>query len=159
MDQEVTINDQLKNWFQGNQDACRLMLDLFEASQLADDLVDLDQIGLDRAAAASRLLHVCLIGIPGNPFFMKFQGWLSPVISAAVLGWQASTRWETTTDESKLAFAFAYRDLLEVVLVQIAHLIGGQAHAALVQREAFDYFRFVHHDGQAFGAWRAEVAR
>jgi hypothetical protein len=158
----MTEADKVLNWCNGNAEAARLVADLVTVSQIADDLVDMDKPGFaapgDRAEAMARMLHLCLIAIPANPFFMEKQGWLAPVVSVALIAWQASTRWEREKDETVKAFAFAYRDALELVVVQIAHITGGLTHAMKVNEELFRYVRFLHHDGQAFEDWKNEVS-
>ncbi len=154
----MTEAEQLHAWFLGDAAAVQLARDLAEVSQLADDLVDRDHGHAldDRRRIACRLLHLALIQIPANPVFTRFQAWLAPLLSDAVLAWDAATELERRDDETARVYAFVWRDQLERVVVQLAALIGGLEHARQVQREAFDYFRFEHPDGQTFIDWRAE---
>jgi hypothetical protein len=151
----------LRAWFLGNEDPVRLVLDLFEVSQLVDDFVDDDQGHdlNDRRAAAVRLLHLALVRIPANPFFDRYKGWLAPLLSDAVLAWDMATDMEKASSQSNLAFAYVYRDQLERLIVQIAQLIGGVGHARQVQGDVFDFFRFQHPDGQTFREFIEEHAK
>lgn len=151
--------DKLRAWFQGNEAAVRLFTDLADVSQLADDLVDQDQGHNldDRRGLAVRLLHLCLVSIPANPFFMKFQGWLAPLISDAIMAWDWATSVERGGDETTLAFSFAQRDRIERAIVQAAMLIGGVEHARTVQGELFAYLRFEHPGAQTFADYCAEM--
>lgn len=158
---QVTEGAKLRQWFKGNEDAARLVENLFEVSQLVDDFVDRDQghtLG-DRRERAARLLHLALIVIPANPFHAKFQGWLAPLLSDAVLAWDMATGLEQGGRDTEKAFAFVYRDQLERMIVQVAQLIGGLDHARLVQEDVFAYFRFEHEDGQTYGAFLMERAK
>lgn len=144
--------DKLREWFQGDEAATRLFMDLGEVSQLADDLVDRDKGHAldDRRRLATRLLQLAIITIPANEFFRRFQGWLAPVLLDAVLAWDLSTSLEKSPRNSCRAFAYAYRDQIERAIVQAALLTGGLDHARRVQGEIFEFFRFDHADGQTF---------
>lgn len=157
----MTETEKLREWFQGNEDAARLFLELFEVSQIADDLVDSDQGHnlADRRRLACRLLHLVLISIPGNTFFNAYRGWLCPLLSDAILAWDWSTAAELSRSETTRAWAFVERDRLERAIVQAAFLIGGLEHARRVQEEVFQYFRFDHPDGQTFVDYCAEVSK
>lgn len=161
MNETPTEADKLRAWFLGDEAAARLFLDLFEASQLADDLVDQDQGHnlADRRRLACRLLHLVLVGIPANAFFNTYRGWLCPLLSDAILAWDWSTAAELALNETTRAWAFVERDRLERAIVQAAFLIGGLEHARTVQEEVFHYFRFEHPDGQTFVDYCAEVAK
>lgn len=154
----MTEAEKILKWCNFNADAARLVSDLFELSQIADDLVDNDKPG-DNSGRMVRLLHLALISIPANPFHANFKGWLSPMISAALLAWDQANVLEMGGKKTEKAFAFAYRDLLELLLVQVAHLTGGLTHAREAQDEIFRFFRFQHPDGQTFKSYYKEHAQ
>lgn len=153
---ELTEAGHLREWLKGDEDAVQLMLGLFNASQLADDLVDETATRAQRRAWSCELLILTLVTLPANPAYRRWQGWLAPMIADAVLAWDHATYLEGDTEETGLAFAFAWRDQLERIIVHLALLIGGLEHARMVQEQAWRYFRFEHDDGQTWTAWNLE---
>jgi len=127
-------------WVCGCNYSAKLLNDLFYISQVADDFVD-DDVPMDKSDKMVTMLHTCLIDIPSNPIFTKYYSWLAPLMSSSLLLWGASNVWEKSENLDTRAFAYAYREILEQVIIQIALLNGGIEHAKIVTQEIHEHYR------------------
>jgi hypothetical protein len=152
----------IAKWGCGDGDASALISSLFNASHLADDIVDMDRPEITgtlgrRSAAVAKLLGMVFVEIVGNPFFRRHSNSLTPLIVSALAYWDASNDWLAEDKVETKMFAFVHREALERVLGMIAFLVGGWEHQRAVIREVHELF---HGAGaiQTFEDWRAEVA-
>ena len=134
----------LNEWCLGNSDAVFLLKSLAEVSQIADDYADGDAEGPEKI---TRLLHLTLITIPTNPFFIKYSHWLLPVMASSMHLWNASNDW-------KNEYGFVYREALEQVITIVAVLVGGQEHAANVTKDVNNFYHQIH--GEKLEDWIME---
>lgn len=134
----------LNEWCLGNSDAVFLLKSLAEVSQIADDYADGDAEGPEKI---TRLLHLTLITIPTNPFFIKYSHWLLPVMASSMHLWNASNDW-------KNEYGFVYREALEQVITIVALLVGGQEHAANVTKDVNNFYHQIH--GEKLEDWIME---
>ena len=153
MGEAMTDRDKLHEWFLGDANAIKLGLDIIAVTQLADDFVDGDK-DFDKSACMVKLLHIALVDIPINPFYAVSRQWITPLISSAILAWEQSNRLEQCKSDTELAFAFVYRDLLDLVIVQMALLLGGYEHARKVQQDIYTYVHTPKE--QSFAEWKLE---
>lgn len=133
----MTQDEILRTWV--SEDAAKLIEYLFEVSQIADDFVDAD-VDFDKNQAMHRLLMLSLVQIPTNVFYIKFSSWLMPIYSASITQWCASNIWEDS-DQTMRSFAWAMRDVLELVIHQCVLLERGSEEALRVAIGVGHYFR------------------
>lgn len=152
----------IAKWACGNEAAADLISALFNASHLADDIVDMDRPEITgtvsrRSAAVAKLLAMVFVDIVGNPFFRRHCSELTPLIVSALAYWDASNEWLAEEKVETKMFAFVHREALERVLGMIAFRVGGWEHQRAVIREVHEIF---HGAGaiQTFEDWRAEVS-
>ena len=86
--------EKLFGWCLGDKDAVVLLQNLAEISQIADDFADNDISDEQRSEQVTRLLHLALVAVPTNPFFIKHGQWLVPVMSSSMYLWNASNEWQ-----------------------------------------------------------------
>ena len=134
----------LFDWCLGDKDAVLLLQNLAEISQIADDYADKDVEGSEKI---TRLLHLSLVSLPTNPFFIKNLMWLVPVMSSSMHLWNASNDW-------KNHYGFVYREALEQIIHVVALLIGGQDHAAQVAKDVNEFYHQIH--GEKYEDWMKE---
>jgi hypothetical protein len=150
----ATEKIKLRKWLQ-DETAVILMEKIFEVSQIADDFVDNDK-PIDRNAEMCRLLHLTMVEIPANPVFMRYQGFIAPVISSAIMQWCASNRLSDSMIEEVRRYAWAIRDAGESVLIAIATAMHGVEAGARVAVECGEHFR-VNHDAETFEDWQGSL--
>lgn len=107
----------------------RLMRDLFEASQIADDYVDNDKPMLTLGEDMARLLELCLVQIPLNPFYQQHGALIAPLIVTALASWVTSNKLKLSSDPDLQAWGWAMRDQLEQVQTMIGYIEGGMDQA------------------------------
>ncbi len=151
----MSQDQKLVEWFLGDEEAAKFMSGLFDISQSADDFAD-GEAGEDAAGLMASVLFGMVDGMALNPFFVANRERLAPMLIDALMAWKLSEELESGNLTEK-AWAFCLRDSLERVLVGVALIKGGFVHALHVQREAFNYFRYVHADGHGFGAFVEEM--
>lgn len=149
--------ENIKRWCCGDEAAAAMIERLGEVSQIADDFVDRDKPGCDSAAMA-RLLQLALVEIPNNPFYAKCRGYLAPLLTSALLQWDASNGWQHDARRESRVYGFVYRCALEKVIVATAYLTGGFDHARTVEREVHEFYRYSPlADGETFEHWEHGV--
>lgn len=120
--------------------AIRLVQSVFEACQIADDLVDGDK-EIDKSRVMCRLLSLCLIEIPANPFYKRFAGFLMPGLMQAIAQWGASNELRQHEDADVQRWAWAMRDVVEHIITSCAYLEGGMEAALNAAIEVGIHFR------------------
>lgn len=120
-------------WCRGNRDAANMIAALFEASHLADDVVDGDS--RDVCADMTRLLATLFSRVMTNRFFLAHAERISGSVIAAAVDWNLSTEWQTSTDEVKRTYSYVLRETLEHIIVIVADLVDGPEHAMAVRRQ------------------------
>lgn len=139
------------NWMQDNQAAANLIEQLFEVSQIADDLVDWDK-EFDSSVCVSQLLNLCLVEIPLNQFYNKNCICISSVLVPVIAAFNTSNKLKKHPDADCRMFAWALRDALEHVVILCAFLIGGHEHSLKVSLEVTQYFR-TNEDRESVDEW------
>jgi len=134
----------LYEWCLNDKDAVVLLQILAEISQISDDYADGDEEGSEKI---TRLLHLSLVSLPTNPFYLTHGKWLLPVMSSSMHLWNASNDW-------KNEYGFVYREALEQIIHVVALLIGGQKHAAQVAKDVNNFYHQTH--GENIEDWMKE---
>ena len=134
----------LQEWCLGDKDAVVLLQTLAEISQIADDYADGDEKGSEKI---TRLLHLSLVSLPTNPFYLAHGKWLVPIMSSSMHLWNASNDW-------KNEYGFVYREALEQIIHVVAPLIGGQEHASKVAKGVNEFYHQKH--GEKIEDWMKE---
>ena len=113
--------------FMGNLAASRLCDDLITIVDIWDNLIDKDVPVSDDEI--NKMMHLALVDIPQNPFYIAYHSKLVPIISAGIMAWLASNQFEATADEELWSLSHGYRHWLSMVFVACAEIIGGYDHA------------------------------
>jgi hypothetical protein len=135
-----------------DEQAARLVELVFEACQLADDLVDRDK-DINPSRTMCRLLLLCLVEIPSNGFYQQFSGFLTPVLMQGVVQWGASNELVHHEDTDVQRWAWAMRDTVEQIVTACAYLEGGPDAALEAAVDAGAYFR-TNPDRESCEEWR-----
>lgn len=95
------------------------LLVLWEAIQFFDDVVDCKKV--DRKDFDSVLWNM-FVGLPMNQFYVTYSAHLLPVLSNAILKWQASDHAErnSTADAKSFVWRASYYDIV-LTVVQLCH--------------------------------------
>jgi len=131
-------HEMFMEWACGDKNAVAFLHRLFEASQIADDFTDDDAV--NKPETMSRLLHLLLVTIPTNPFYIANQAWLLPVMVTGLQQWCASNEWAESEDENVQMFGYVYRESLEQVIGIVALLCGGDEHARSVVSDVNKFY-------------------
>lgn len=99
--------------------AIKWLLDLWDAIQAFDDVVDGDPVPRE---AMERVIYSTLVGMPSNPFFQANAQLLLPVMSLAILKWKASDSAERSgkADPRSFVWRASYYDVVMAV-VSVCH--------------------------------------
>ena len=148
-DETAFLNEVLK----GNTDAVEYCQDLFQISQIWDDLIDKDEPVSDESINA--MMWLALVQLPYNKFYMENINALQPIMQKAILDWLAANHMENGTPQERVV-AYVLRDTLTTIVTHCALLIGGYEWAQFVSirvREALhdedmdEYLKGVSKDG------------
>lgn len=124
--------------FKGDEQATSLLMALSQMTQIYDDLIDRDKpVSSDDI---HRMMRICLVDVPRNPFYVAWRAELQPMIEQMVIDWRTANELEGGTDAERLV-AYVLRDTLCAVVVRAAHIIGGWQWALEVSTRVR---RYVH---------------
>lgn len=102
-------------------EATQFLMDVWSCIQLFDDVADGDTV---ERADLDKVIWITLVGLHANPFFEAKKAALLPVLSTAILKWQASDKAERMgqADARSYVWRAGYYDLvLLVVLLTKGH--------------------------------------
>lgn len=141
----MTGVDQLRDLFQGDDDAVSLMLMVGEIAHTWDDLIDKDKPTGHQAI--HRAFWLALVGLRTNPFFQRFENVLLPVMETGILNYVASCQMEKTPGHPR-QLAHTARYAVSDLALLMMRLIGGidwaMEHAPalklLLQTDTFEDF-------------------
>ena len=150
-----TPREMFLRWANKDQNAAECVHTLWRCSQIADDLADGETPQEFASPALLELLHTATSGLMQNPFWVANRTYLEPVLTSALLFWNASNDWAVSNRRDTQMFGYAYREAFSQVIVAVAHLTGGLEFAKNVLRELHAYY---HHTGrvESFDSWRKE---
>ena len=128
-------------WCKGNEDAARFLMMAYEVTQVADDFVDRDVPDEEiNARAMLKLLHLCMVDIPTNPFYQQHQQWYIPLMSTSFTIWSCTDEWKKDTNPTTQQFGYVYREICEQMVTITAQIVGGVAWARQVTNEAHWFY-------------------
>ena len=138
--------DFLEYVLRGDKHAISFCLDLFDVSQIWDDIIDDDNPNLI-VEDAYRSFWKALVDIPRNPFYQANFGELQPLIQAALSDWMDANELQRGSLNEKAA-AFTLRDTLTRIVITCARIVGGYEWMRVVSLkvsktlydESFDLF-------------------
>ncbi len=112
-------------WFlKGNVDAFRLAVDLLYIAHFADDIFDAD---VERSKEDIKEgFRKLLVGVPQNPFYIRFYPALSTLIAEAYAMWADSTAFEQGDEEERF-ICFQIRNSTLMILHHMMFLVGGES--------------------------------
>jgi len=120
----------LRQVLKDNQAAVQFCQQLFQVSQVLDDIIDADKpVSGDAVISA---FWKSLIEIPANPFYREHEPYLRPLMAMAMQDWRDSVVLERSGAEDNQTLAFVLRDQLTGLVIQCAYLVGGESWMASV---------------------------
>lgn len=117
------FTDLLRGWIQ-DDDAVRWVLDMFDAVEFFDDLVDGDNPPAEGRIV--RVLWEVLVDMPANPFFHRHTTTLIPVVHAAINAWLDANDLERSGDSHSLHLSYVLRGLIMLVIPTVIELARGR---------------------------------
>lgn len=125
----------LRNDFELPDHAVQWLLQVYETIQFFDDVADKDII--DRKQFDSSLWN-SFVGFNLNPFFSANCGALTPVLSLAILKWQASDKAEQEGEADEMSFSWraSYYD----VVMFVVYLCHGNQKATLMAKDVMQMY-------------------
>lgn len=119
---EQCLEHNLRYFLKGNVHAIKFCMDLFEISQVWDDLVDKDNpvSGISINDAFQKALFV----IPGNLFYAEHVMSLRPLMMNCILQWEDANVLEKRGDDARHK-AYMLRAGIYEIFCYCAFLIGG----------------------------------
>jgi hypothetical protein len=154
----VEEEDLFARWFRGDPWAVRLLLDLGAITQVWDDAVDGDKT-LTREAVDGAFIRA-LTALPRNPFWLRHQADLLPLLEAWIIDWQTATDIEraATQDvvsDQMLRVAWLIRDSSAALIIKCAAIIGGWEWAREVSLQVREHLHDEPFEDYANGVVRA----
>lgn len=140
--------NKLLEWCKGDQSAAQFLMSMGIISQLADDIADGDVDSSPQNIA--KLLHMVMVELPSNPFYLKNTNAFIPLFSTSLHFWSNSDAWGKT---DKAEYGYVYREILEQVVTMTATILGGWEHANKVTNEIVHFY----HQGKSFDEWKQEM--
>lgn len=142
----------LQRWFQGNESAVNLVKMIGEVSQIADDFVDGDiEDGENATAAMVRFIHLTMVEIPRNTFYIRWSAELLPLFITSPVLWGVSDVWQKSDNKITNMFGYVYREVAEQIITMVAYLIGGTEHSRKVTKQ---FHEFYHDDQESLEQWK-----
>lgn len=145
--QTIDVRD-LERFLQGDLDAVRLVADLYQILHCWDDLVDRDRDVSDEQINTAFWTVLC--ELPANPFYLRYQQQLTPILRNILIDWIDSTALERDSGSDGMAYAYGLRASLATLVSQCAWLIGGygwmrdvsmEIRAAVINAESFGEYK------------------
>ncbi len=103
--------------------AVAFCLTVARVSQTLDDLIDRDKPVTDDQIIAT--FWDALFTLPSNPFYQRHFGTLNPAMRSVLIEWLDATALERSGDDHGRNVAFALRDTMATLVIQVALLVGG----------------------------------
>lgn len=116
----MNLEDRMREWFLGDEEAVRFALSLWDAAQEWDDLEDEGECSDPNA-----LLCWLAFGKEADTFFVQCAATLRPVVLTMFLDWRAANVLERSGDPDEVAKAWMLRAGIYRVWHAMAWVIGG----------------------------------
>lgn len=143
----MNLEDAMRDWFLGDEDAVRFAASLWDAAQQWDDIED-----EGRCANPNGLLAWLAFGKEADPFFMRAAHTLRPVMLTMFLDWQTANVLERSGADDDVAKAWMLRAGIYRVWHAMAWALGGYDHAARVGPAIWRLY------GEGLNEFREEMA-
>lgn len=151
----MTEYEQVLHWCKGDKSATSFLMKAFEVTQIADDFVDRDvPVEEIDEQAMLRLLHLCMVEIPTNPFYQQYSTWFIPLMSTSFTIWSCTDEWGKDSNETTRQFGYVYREICEQMITMTAQLIGGLEWARQVTQELHQFYH--QQEQESFEEWTNE---
>ncbi len=121
-EQSIDVVD-LERFLQGDLDAVRMVADLYHVLHCWDDLIDRDRVISDEQINTAFWTVLC--ELPTNPFYLRHQQQLTPILRNILIDWIDSTTLERKFGGNGRAYAYGLRASLATLISQCGWLIGG----------------------------------
>jgi len=142
-------------WVKGETAAADFLMKAFEVTQIADDFVDRDvPVEQIDERAMLRLLHLCMVDIPTNPFYQQYSTWFIPLMSTSFTIWSCTDEWGKDSNKTTRQFGYVYREICEQMITMTAQLLGGVEWAREVTKELHSFYH--QEDQETFEDWDNE---
>lgn len=139
----MLLRDVLLGWFIGNEDAADFCMEVFEASQQWDDLVD------EGECDVNALLAWLAFGKEYNAFFRKHPDILRPALLVMFLQWTAANTLDREPEH--IHKAYMLRAGVYSIFHLVAWIVGGTDHAEKIGPEIY------RHYGETLSGLREEM--
>lgn len=135
-----------------NDDAAKMVSIVSRLVRHADNCVDREHE--PPAEAMSNAITLATVDLACNPFYVRHQRTFGPLLATIFVVWDASEHYAKSDVIQRRQWAFARRDLVEVVLFLTAMLLGGHRAA----RYAVETFieATIGTESETFSEWDAE---
>ena len=130
-----SLKTNLTDHFKLPGEAVTWLLQVFESIQFFDDVADNDPI--DRKSFDSSLWNA-FVGFNLNPFFNANRASLLPVLSVAILKWQASDKAETDGEADEMSFS--WRASFYDVVLFVVYLCHGNVNATAMSKDVMKLY-------------------
>ena len=130
-------NRALRRWVQ-NPDAERWLLDMWDACEVVDDIVD-----GDKEYTRSDVIRMALelaVDCPDNPFFQRHASALLPVVRLCINQWRDSVVLEDIGTEAALHFAYVLRSTGVFLTQTVVEITRGREAMQSVSVEIIQFF-------------------
>lgn len=115
----------IQRWCNGNANAAQTVETFALISQIADDLADAE---IPAPVAVERLLLLCLVELPRNPFYMANAQMYAPIMAGVITNWGRSNEWARSQELETRMFAYVLRESAEMLVTVTAFVVGGEDH-------------------------------
>lgn len=105
-----------------DNNATSFCIDLMSICQVWDDLIDNDDCKDDDI---NGVFDILLFRLPVNPFYLKYQSSLMPLIMNAKLKWMDANKMENEKQGEDLHMAYMLRAEIYSIFAYVAFLVGG----------------------------------
>lgn len=124
----------------GDADAVAFLLDVFDAAEFFDDIIDEETDKLEHKTQAVRVLFSTLIDVPNNPFFVRFRNQITPVMLVGINAWLDSVTYEQRGGDEPLARAYMLRALYMDLVPLVVCLVHGRHRMRETSVRVRDFF-------------------
>jgi hypothetical protein len=118
------MKESFNRWFLGNTEAISFCLGIVKSAHLWDDLIDKDNDYTDKEV--HDVFSFLMFEMPSNPFYIRHQRELSPIMMSILLKWHTANIFEKERQEGDINKAFVLRAELYQLFVICAVLTGGR---------------------------------
>ena len=102
--------------------ALQWLIDLNQAVQGLDDWHDEDPIPQNEKL---KVIHLCLVGLSGNPFFLQNYHRLLPLLNSFILKWSAANDIEDNRLKEHLPKAYMWRAGFYDIVLEVVSIVYG----------------------------------